>query len=370
MIKKMIIALLTILIAIALAIFLYMQQPQFAQPDTTLIETAPTGASIRVDQRFHNQQSTQIIASDSGGMLKTLFEFIVRKDERAVPAMPLPSQKTDLHQLKPTDNVIVWMGHSSYFIQTGGLRLLIDPVFSDNASPVPHTNVPFAGSNIYHAEDIPPIDYLLITHDHWDHLDYPTVKALLPKISQVITPLGVDSYFKQWGFAPDKIFSGDWNSVYRGKGIEIHLVPARHFSGRLFKKDQTLWTAFVVITAGHKFYLGGDSGYGEHFKQAGRQFGPFDAAVLECGQYDPNWKLIHMTPEEAAQAALDLNAQSVLPVHNSKFKLAHHSWDDPLKRIAAASQNQPYRLLTPMIGESIDMNNPNQRFSHWWQQRD
>jgi len=260
------------------------------------------------------------------------------------------------------------MGHSSYFLQMNGKRILIDPVFSAGAAPIPMLNKAFSGSNVYSVDDIPDIDYLLISHDHWDHLDYPTIMGLKSKIKNIVVPLGVGSYFSQWGFEKQVIHEGDWfSSIQLEPGMTIHILPARHFSGRLLTRNKTLWASFALITPQRRVYYSGDSGYSPHFKAIGTQFGHFDLAILECGQYNENWRNIHMMPEETAQAGQDLNARSVLPAHNSKFKLAHHSWDDPLSRLVKASQDKSYQLFTPMMGQKVWLDEKQQSFPHWWE---
>lgn len=353
--------LLAIIIILTSVIYLYLKQPQFASP---LVAPQQYGGKF-YDGTFHNTEEAPVIESDEN-VIVSWIKFLTEEQPDAKPLTALPSTKTDLFNLNLSDNIIVWMGHSSYFIQMDGLRLLIDPVFSHNASPVPYTNESFKGSNIYSAADIPEIDYLLISHDHWDHLDYPTIDALKDKVKQVITPIGVGSYLAQWGIAENHIYEGDWYDSYHKEDLEIHILPAQHFSGRLLKRDRTLWSSFAVITKNHKIYLGGDSGYGKHFKEISERLGGFDIAVLETGQYNKNWPFIHMMPEETVQAALDLKAKALLPSHNSKFKLSKHSWYEPLDRIVKASRNQPYQLMTPLIGETIMLDNDNLSFTHWW----
>ncbi|AEX24757.1 MBL fold metallo-hydrolase [Vibrio sp. EJY3] len=359
-ILKVAIALLAI---IAAGVYTYMLQPQFASPQVKV----DSYQGKYVDGKFHNIEEVPVSTS-SDGALVGFYRFLTEPVIDAVPVTNLPSVKSDLLGLNPRDSVMVWMGHSSYFILLDGIRYLIDPVFSDNASPVPYTNVAFPGSNVYSADDIPEIDYLLITHDHWDHLDYPTINALKAKIDHIVTPIGVGSYFTQWGFSPEQITEGDWYDSIATKAGRIHILPAQHFSGRLLKRNRTLWGSFAIVSNQHKVYLGGDSGYGDHFKSIANKFGGFDIAVLETGQYNKNWPFIHMTPEEVAQAANDLNAKALLPSHNSKFKLAKHAWYEPLDRIAQASQRQDYRLMTPMIGEIVGLEDNNQTFSEWWKQ--
>lgn len=199
---KVIVALLAI---VAAGIYTYMLQPQFASPNVKM----NSYQGKYVDGKFHNIEEIPVSTSSEGALVG-FYRFLTEPVVDAVPVTNLPSVKSDLLGLNPRDNVMIWMGHSSYFIQLDGIRYLIDPVFSDNASPVPYTNVAFPGSNVYSADDIPEVDYLLISHDHWDHLDYPTINALKNKINQVVTPIGVGSYFTQWGFSPEQITEGDW----------------------------------------------------------------------------------------------------------------------------------------------------------------
>ena len=349
--------------ALFAAVYIYLKHPKFADPEVT---PKSYGGKF-YDGQFHNPVEQPLIVSEESRAAR-LAQFLFGKDQDAVPDQVLPSVKTNLFELADNENAIVWMGHSTYFLQLDGIRFLVDPVFSHNASPVPMTNTAFDGANIYSADDIPEIDYLLISHDHWDHLDYPTVTALKGKIKQVVAPIGVGSYFKQWGYNPDQIHEGDWYDSFRAERLDIHILPAQHFSGRLLERNHTLWGSFAIITPNHKIYLGGDSGYGPHFKEISQRLGAFDIAILENGQYNKDWPYIHMSPEETAQAALDLQAKAILPAHNSKFKLSHHSWYEPLERISQLSEDQPYHLLTPLIGETVDIDDSKQIFPKWWEQ--
>ncbi|MBJ3816115.1 MBL fold metallo-hydrolase [Shimwellia pseudoproteus] len=357
-----------LLIAIAVvAVALWLRHPQYAAPKVTFTADTP---NYRNGQFYNDPQYAPRTPSPGTTTSRWAlwYQFLFGKDPGSIPAQPLPAQKTDLLQLDPQRNVIIWMGHSSYFIQLNGLRFLVDPVFSRSASPVPGTNRAFAGSTVYQAADIPAIDYLLISHDHWDHLDYPSIKALGDKIRHIVTPLGVGAYFRRWGFPADRISEGNWFSVVSGPGAKIHILPTRHFSGRLLERNQTLWGSFALQTPDRRIYLGGDSGYGRHFAAIYQHLGPVDVAILECGQYDANWASIHMTPEQTAQAADDLHAGALFPGHNSKFKLAHHPWRDPLERISHIAESKPWRLLTPYIGQTVALDDPRQSFTPWWRQ--
>ncbi|MGL5291974.1 MAG: MBL fold metallo-hydrolase [Vibrionaceae bacterium] len=351
-------------LAIALvSLYFYSKRPEFVAP---IVE--PQADSDHYANGYFKNVVAPPLTTSTQGRISRLYRFLFGKSEDAIPSKPLPSRKTDLKALELSENIIVWMGHSSFYMQLDGKKFLIDPVFSQNASPVPRTNLAFAGSNIYNADEIPDIDYLLLTHDHWDHLDFPTLNALKGKIDQVITMEGVGSYLEQWGFDAKKIHQGDWFTTFEHAALRVHRLPAQHFSGRLFERNKTLWGSFAIVTAKHTIYFSGDTGYGPHFKQIAEKIGPVDIAVLENGQYNDAWLQVHMTPEQAAQAAKELGAKAVLPSHNSKFKLSTHTWYDPLQRLYDASRNEPFKLMTPLIGEAVQIDNSQQTFTLWWQE--
>jgi len=317
------------------------------------------------DGKFQNLSHTPDL-TEGATYYKVTKDFFFKKDKRNIPATTIPSQKTDLHALPADSNVLVWFGHSSYYIQVDGKRILIDPVFSGSASPVSFTTKSFKGSDVYKVDDFPFIDYLFITHDHYDHLDYETVMQLKQKVGRIITGLGVGAHFEHWGFDMSKISEHDWNeTVSLGDGFTVHTTPARHFSGRGFKRNQSLWMSYVLQTPSKKLFLGGDSGYDTHFKTIGNQHGPFDLVLLECGQYNEYWKYIHMMPEQTVQAAIDLQAAHLMPVHWSKFSLSLHAWDEPISRAIAAGQQQNIQMITPMIGQAVNLNSLNNH-PHWW----
>jgi L-ascorbate metabolism protein UlaG (beta-lactamase superfamily) len=282
----------------------------------------------------------------------------------------IPSIKTDLMNLGRNEDVLVWFGHSSYFIQIDGKKILVDPIFSNVPSPLQFLQFPkaFPGSNIYSTDDIPELDYLFITHDHWDHLDYETVSNLREKIRRVICPLGVGAHFDRWDFDPEIITEMDWNeSTVIGEKFHIHCLPARHFSGRGFAKNKSLWASFLINTPSNfKIFFGGDGGYDTHFMRIGQLFNEINLVIMENGQYNENWRDIHMYPEETIRATEDLRAEALLPVHLGKYSLSTHPWNEPLERIYELSKGKKFRLLTPQIGQKVDLRNPNQTFSPWW----
>lgn len=364
--KRMLITILVLVIALVVGVLIFIQQPQFGKaPSGERLERIKKSKNYK-DGAFQNLSHTPSLAEGytMGGVL---WDFLFTKYPDTNPIDALPSVKTDLNGFQPDENVLVWMGHSSYFIQLDGKKYLIDPVLSGNASPISGTTKAFSGSDIYKAEDIPEIDYLLITHDHYDHLDYQTVKALIPKVKKVITGLGVGSHLEYWGYKPEIITELDWNETFElNDSTTIYTTPARHFSGRTLKRNNTLWLSFILETKGKKLFLGGDSGYDTHFKEIGEKFGPFDLVLLEDGQYDPKWKYIHLLPEEVVQAAKDLNAKRLMPVHNSKFKLGNHPWNDPMKRVTSEAKKENLPILTPMIGEPIHLNDSVYSSKEWW----
>ncbi|MFT3682332.1 MAG: MBL fold metallo-hydrolase [Ferruginibacter sp.] len=358
---------LSVIVILIVIVFLFVQQSSFGRlPSRKRLETVKQSPYYKGGQ-FQNLSPTPNLTE--GASLYTVFrEFFFGKHERKKPVDVLPSVKTNLQQLDISENILVWFGHSSYFIQIDGKRFLVDPVFSGAASPVSFTTRSFAGADIFKPEDMPSIDYLVITHDHWDHLDYSTVLKLKHKTGKIICGLGVGEHFERWGFDISKIIEKQWNETAElENGFTLHATPARHFSGRGFSRNKSLWMSYVLQTPSMKIYIGGDSGYDTHFKMIGDQYGPFDLAILECGQYDKNWRYIHTHPEEFVKAAKEINARKILMVHWAKFQLGNHPWDEPIIKVSryAAAINLP--LLTPMIGEKVELKSENQQFAGWWE---
>lgn len=349
-----------------LLVLLFLAQPKFGKvPNSDRLANIATSKNYK-DKKFQNLSFTPDL-SEGVTYTKVLREFIFNRSQRLEPKDILPSVKTNLKEINPDSNCVVWFGHSSYFIQVDGKKILVDPVFSGNASPVSFTTKSFKGTNLYGVDDIPHLDLLIITHDHWDHLDYETISALKPKVKQVVTGLGIAQHLEHWDFDKSMLHEADWDdSLNFEEGFIIHAVPARHFSGRGLKRNKALWMSFVLQTPTLKLYIGGDSGYDTHFKTIGEKHGPFDIAFLECGQYHANWKYIHMMPEEVIQAAIDLKAKRSMPVHWAKFALAQHDWDEPILRVKAEANRKNYSLIHPKIGELVDLVNATDQYAEWW----
>lgn len=361
------ITVLIVFLSIAVFFILFLNTERFGRkPSGTRMEKIRQSQNYK-DGQFQNLENTPALAE--GVSYFTVFKkFFFEQSKQSRPKKPLPALKTDLKALRPDENVIVWFGHSSYFFQADGMKFLVDPVFSGHASPVSFTTKAFAYANKYTADDMPQIDCLIITHDHWDHLDYDTVLKLKSKTKQIITGLGTGEHFERWGFNMDGVRELDWNaSTQPFEGFTLTAVPARHFSGRGLKRNTSLWTAFVLQTPSFRLFLGGDSGYGAHFKAIGDTFGPFDIAILECGQYNKYWRYIHMLPNEVVLAAKDLMAQKLMPVHWGKFSLALHDWNEPVELVSAEAYKEKMPLFTPMIGEKAAFDNPDIIFEKWWE---
>ncbi|MBE8954446.1 MAG: MBL fold metallo-hydrolase [Quinella sp. 2Q5] len=350
-------------------IFRYINRPEFGRlPEGERLKKILSSPHYFTDH-FECLTPVQVMSDDEHdreSRISATWKFLFGDKTGLVPPMPVPTVKTDLHALA-ADDCAIWMGHSTIYLQLAGRRILIDPVFSPYASPIFFVNRAFPGSNIYSAADFPELDVLAITHDHWDHLDYPTIMALKPKIKTVLCPLGVGEYFEQWGFDVDDIIEEDWDSVIDfGRGLTAHILPSQHFSGRLLTQNPTEWCAFAFVTPSRKIFCSGDGGYGEHFRDIGKKFGGFDLAFMENGQYNRAWHAIHLLPDETVCAAEDVRATRVVPIHAGKFALARHAWNAPYIDLLTESAGKNFKLLTPRIGELIKFHD-GQNFPHWFE---
>ncbi|MCW3467237.1 MBL fold metallo-hydrolase [Chitinophaga nivalis] len=284
------------------------------------------------------------------------------------PAKPLPTIKTDLKKRSSEKPVIVWFGHSSYLIQVKGVNILVDPVFSGSASPFSFMVKAFPGADAYQVKDMPDIDAVIITHNHYDHLDTKTIAQLKSRTGRFYTALGVGRDIA--GCAGNNVAITEmdwWDTEAVAPGITLTATPARHFSGRGLKRGGSLWASFVLEIFGYKIFIGGDSGYDSHFKTIGDKLGPFDIALLECGQYNEAWPFIHMMPEQTVQAAIDLQAKVLMPVHWAKFALSLHPWNEPAIRVTKSAALHQLAITTPRIGEPVVVGESYPQ-DPWWNQ--
>jgi L-ascorbate metabolism protein UlaG (beta-lactamase superfamily) len=352
LIKKIMLILILTIALLSLAVALFMQQKVFGKnPSGTRLARIEQSPNYK-NGSFQNLSPTEVMPKDAS-FFEMLKDFI-NKPKTVEPEKELPSVQTDLINLSSEKPSIVWFGHSSYLIKSKNINILVDPVFSGTASPVSFFGKSFKGSDVYSVEDLPNIDILVLSHDHYDHLDYPTITKLIPKVKKFYTALGVGAHLEHWGVKPENIVELDWweNHQFSAE-IQITSTPARHFSGRGFTRGKTLWSSFVLNIHGYNIFIGGDSGYDYHFKKIGEKFGPFDLALLENGQYGKNWPLIHTMPEETATIAKELNTKVLMPVHWAKFALGYHPWNEPINLLSQALKGSNIQLTTPMIGEPV-----------------
>jgi L-ascorbate metabolism protein UlaG (beta-lactamase superfamily) len=304
--------------------------------------------------------------------LQALFEGQFLGDEIRLPPSPIPMVTVTAGSMSappPTQGLrTFWIGHASVFIEIDGVRLLVDPVFSDYASPFEMGPKRFQPPPIA-LVDLPKIDAVLITHDHYDHLDMSTVKQLAARGTAFAVPLGIGAHLQAWGVPAAQIHDMEWGQEHRLGSVRLVSTPSRHYSGRgLTDKDATLWSAWAVIGPQHRVYLSGDTGYSDHFRQTGDRFGPFDIAFVKIGAYGPGapWLDIHMAPEDAVRAVAELRAKRLFPVHWATFNLAFHDWDEPIRRTLAAARAANTEVLTPRLGEIVDADRPFAG-SAWWE---
>ena len=269
--------------------------------------------------------------------------------------------------LRNTDSIkFIWFGHSTILINIRNIIILIDPIFSKSASPV-NFIVPRFQPPVLELDKLPKIDYILISHDHYDHLDMDTILYFKEKNVKFLTPLGVTSHMKRWGIDQAKLKEFDWWDSIVLPEVTFICTPAQHFSGRLglWKTSQTLWASWVVISGDKRFFFSGDSGFDIHYKQIGDRHGPFDLVFMDSGQYNTRWKEVHNMPEEALQGFIDLRGKYLVPVHWGMFNLAIHNWYDPIQESTKYASKFNVNIMTPKLGQLVKLNQKN-IFEDWW----
>lgn len=264
---------------------------------------------------------------------------------------------------------MMWFGHSTFLMEIAGQTLLIDPMFGPVPAPHPRLgNERFSRELPIDPEQLPPIDILLMSHDHYDHLDYGSIQKIKHKVNRYIMPLGMKRHFLKWGIPAHQLTELDWWQSTSIDGLRLVCTPARHFSGRgMGDRCTSLWCSWIIQGSDENIFFSGDSGYGAHFKDIGQKYGPFDFAMIECGQYYKDWPLIHLLPEEAVTAAIDLRTRVAMPIHWGAFTLAFHSWTEPVERFLSKAKELNIQTCTPRIGEIITVNEKYPG-SHWWRE--
>jgi L-ascorbate metabolism protein UlaG (beta-lactamase superfamily) len=369
MIKKMGITLGIFVLVILVSTVLFLKlSPQFGGAITVELKAEYSASENYRDGKFRNKNNVQL-SMNLWETLKIMKDFF-NPPSNTVPKSPIPVTTIDSLQLANYQGAtrMIWFGHSTFLLQIDQKNILIDPMFGK--VPAPH---PMLGASRFSVElpitieKLPPIDAVLISHDHYDHLDYGSIQKLKNKVKQFYTPLGVGAHLKAWGIDQDRIHELDWWEERSFEGLIFRCTPAQHFSGRgLGDRANTLWSSWIIQSKNENIFFSGDSGYGDHFKEIGEKYGPFDFAMMECGQYDKKWPEIHMFPEETAQAALDINANQMMPIHWAAFRLGLHTWTDPVERLTKKASELGVKIQVPQIGTSIFLNSEDNSLPAWW----
>ena len=322
------------------------------------------------DGRFQNRypMPPSLQRPSLGDRVKILWRFLFDRPKDVRPTDSIPVVRHDLKKLDRSEDLIVWFGHSGYLLQMDGVRYLIDPVFVEGA-PFGIMNAFFRGTKVFDVADLPEIDYLIITHDHWDHLDYHVAKELQNRVRKVYTGLGVGAHLERWGYRPDQIVELDWDeSTPTAEGGRVHCLPTQHFSGRGLTSAQSLWASFVLQGTKHSVYVGGDGGFSPHYAVIGKQFPQLDLAILENGQYSEQWSGIHMLPEHLGETMHALGAKRILTVHHAKFALSMHPWKEPLEHAKHLRDEEGFPILMPRIGQIVRYTDSTFTTDDWWEQ--
>ena len=354
-----------ILFILTFSIFIFLSfSPVFgASPDKNsrvIIDNSKnfvTGKFLNLKSNYTNKSSLSPFPKGS-----TLISWISPPRDKN-PIVSLPT--IQFHGNTLTEGKFVWLGHSTLLMNTAGIIVMTDPVFN-RASPAPIFGKPFAYENPINIDDLPKVNAVIISHDHYDHLDFKAIKNLSKIVDRFFVPLGVKAHLERWGIDADRISELDWHKSENYKGVDFTLTPAQHFSGRAPGKiNSTLWGSWIVSSENVKVCFSGDGGYSETFRGLGDRYGPFDIAFVEGGAYNADWSEVHMFPNETVQASIDLKANVLFPIHWSKFDLSIHPWDEPIIQISKEAGRRDVNITTPMIGEVFDLTNlPN---NPWWE---
>jgi L-ascorbate metabolism protein UlaG (beta-lactamase superfamily) len=315
------------------------------------------------DGKFHNTLPTPTLrpANARDGLLRQWHE----QRHNGQPGGPVPLAASQF-PAEAGELAVTWFGHASALLEVDGRRVLVDPVWSERVSPSPTLGPTRLHPAPVALEALPPVDVVVISHDHYDHLDLPTIRILLrDSTAPFVVPIGIGGHLRTWGVPEDRIVELDWNDSTTVGDVTLTCTEARHFSGRFFARDTTLWASWVIAGPEHKVFFGGDTGYTPAFAGIGARFGPFDLTLLPVGAYNEAWQAIHMNPEEAVRAHGDLGGRVMLPIHWATFNLAFHRWAEPVERARAAAEHSGVRLVVPLPGQRIDALAPPE-VADWW----
>ncbi len=369
----MLIAAVSVLVALEVVTLLFLWlNPRFgARPGGEHLARMQRSPNYR-DGKFHNTVPTPLLKSPAELLSMAVAYYRVegvREPESTLPTLPLSGNDYQSGRRGAGGEVAVtWLGHSAALIEIGGKIILTDPTLAGRPSPVPFAGPrPFSYSHPVDLADLPRIDAMIISHDHFDHLDYDTVRALADRVPVIFTALGVGAHLERFGVAGETIVELDWWEEAKLAELTIVATPARHFSGRaLLDRNKTLFASWVISGGEQRVFFGGDSGYFEGFERIGEKYGPFDLTLLECGAYSQYWPTVHMMPEQTARAHQDLRGQVLIPIHWGKYNLSLHSWTEPVVRLLAEAEKLNATVATPMIGQRFAVGEAVPR-RKWWE---
>jgi len=340
----------------------------------TSLGTNPSGERLtKIEQSIQYNldkkqfQNAQEIPLATGRHWTSIFYAYFFNDGNRAPKEKLPENPPKLSELdiKSHEVRFIWFGHSTILLEINRKRILIDPVFSDYASPIPGIIKRFQPP-VFKIDEVEDIDIVLISHDHYDHLDFKTIEKLRERDIQYLVPLGVGAHLEYWGIKKEKITELDWWEDTTLLGLKFTCAPAQHFSGRgMSNRNTTLWASWAIKGQKQNVFFSGDSGYSEHYKTIGDRMGPFDLAFLENGAYSIDWKFVHQLPEEGVQASIDLNAKSMIPIHWGMFDLALHSWHEPIERVTIEAKKHGVDIIAPKLGQLISTSTKYKQ-EDWW----
>lgn len=356
----------TLILVSTVTLFMHLS-PQFGTPATPEQIKAYELTRQYKDGKFINLDPFE---------LNLDFQNVIVMLRKAMNAPDDVSPKTNIDveainypELVEQPSSVSWLGHSTFIIHLDGKVILLDPLFGQTLGPHPWFGQRrFSKEMPITIEELPYIDVVIISHDHYDHLDYDSIQKLKEKTGHFLVPLGVGNHLRGWDIPNNKITELTWWQETRLSDQTFVLTPSQHMSGRrLNDQSSTLWGSWVIQGKTQSIYFSGDGGYGSHFATIGEKYGPFDIALMECGQYDELWPYVHLSPEETVQAGKDVNARLILPIHWGAFTLANHSWADPAVRVTKAAKVQGVAASTPKIGEPVFLTEPNYPKSRWWE---
>lgn len=317
-------------------------------------------------KKYRNQIPTDVSFNpkDIIGLMTDYFKMKTKL--RPVKNLPIVLSNKNNESLES----VTWFGHSASLLKIEGKKLLLDPMFGDASSPFPVFNSKrYSGAFSLEHDELQEIDAIIISHNHYDHLNYKSIMRLKDRAKHFYVPTGVAQYLIKWGISPSKISEHNWWDEITFDNIKLVCAPARHFSGRsMTDRDCSLWCSWLILGQETKVFFSGDSGYAPHFKEIGENYGPFDLTLMECGQYDTRWSAIHMLPEETVQAHIDVKGELLVPIHWGAFTLALHEWSDPIERVTKEANRLGVNIATPQIGEAITLQSKDYPTAAWWRE--